>query len=80
MPNFKDIKEFKITDNYGDSLVLNFYEDKDKKVRVESYIEHSVEEHDNYMIDNDIRIDVPVDELLKEIHDIVNQISEMREE
>lgn len=80
MPNFKDIKEFKITDNYGDSLVLNFYEDRDKKMRVEAYIEHSVEEHDDYMIDNDIRIDVPIDELLEEIHNIVNQINGMREE
>lgn len=73
---YRDIEEIRITDKHGESLVFVLYEllDKESKLRAEAFVETQNEEVNNYMIDNDIRIDVSLDELLAMIDDLGNQI------
>lgn len=63
-----DIGEIKVTDKYGESLVLTIYRNDFKNEnRVQIHLEVKNEEANDYMIEEDVSVDLSVSEFLFEI-------------
>lgn len=66
-----DIGEIKVTDKHGESLILTIYRNDFKNEnRVQIHLEVKNEEVNDYMIEEDVSVDLSVSEFLFEIDKI----------
>lgn len=78
----RDLSELEFKDKYGESIVVVFYDDTrqpEKRVRAQLYWVGDTDEHENYMLEHDIQLDISLEELSDMIEKIRVEINEIKD-